>query len=710
MYSIETRNNLIAVFNNDNLFMQEIIPIILLDDGHEVNVNLKEMQLTKHTDKFYSYKVHYISTDEKIDLTIQLDTYENRLVAYISANLPIDSFENTSTFQPNCSIKLKVKNLHVSEGFMANYLFSKWWTRPQFGKNISDLMPKTQSLLWKNGTDYHHLLPLSDDQNKTELSAEGNELIISICPYSNGLTSLSSTLFVLGKGEDPYELLKLNTEAGFDVLNSSGKSSKNRNFPGIFEYLGWCTWDAFYHEVDSEKVIKKASEFKDKNLPVKWLMIDDGWSETKDQKLISFKEDKTKFPEGLNQTIKTLKGNFGFEKVGVWHAFTGYWQGIHPESTLATTMKDSLYKTNSGRILPSPFEQKGFSFWNEWHNYLKRQGVDFVKVDNQSALIDFVKYQIPIGEAAKHSHESLEASVGLHFEGTIINCMGMSLEQLWHRPMTALSRNSDDFYPHKEQNFKEHALQNAYNSLYHRNFIWGDWDMWWTKHEHAKNNGVLRAVSGGPVYISDPLEETETEQLWPLILPDGRVLRCDQGGVPSEDCLMKNPNEEAIPLKIWNTSGDSAVIAAFNVNLNSLEVKGEIGPKDIPHLVGNKFIVFDHFKQKTYFLDHNSTIPFTLKDNDVRLFVLTPIKNGFAPCGLLDKYVSPAAIEKIHDYGNKKNIFLKGGGGTFGFYSQVKPNVVLVNGQLTKFNNLDELYTIQIEPVKSEVHIEIIID
>lgn len=316
---------------------------------------------------------------------------------------------------------------------------------------------------------------------------------------------------------------------------------------------------------------------------------------------------------------------------------------------------------------------------------------------------------MPIGEAAKNAHESLEASVGLHFGSTIINCMGMSLEQLWHRPMTAVSRNSDDFYPNKEQNFKEHAMQNAYNSLYHRNFIWGDWDMWWTQHEHAVNNAVLRAVSGGPVYISDPLEATDAKQLWPLILSDGRVLRCDQGGVPTEDCIMRDPNEEAIPLKIWNTSGESAVIAAFNVNLYQLDVRGEVGPKDIPSLKGNDFIIFDHFEQKAYRLDHSSTLPLTLKDNEVKIFVLVPIKEGFASCGLLDKYTSTAAIEKQYDYGNRKVVILKGGEACLVLFSK-EPKEVLVCGQPVNVHLLDQLYTVHIEAVESEVLIEIVID
>lgn len=183
MYRIQTDDNQLSVYNH-NLFFHKIIPSILLDDEVEIDLTLVETEITNHSEELHSYVIHYSNAAEKINLSIQMDTYKDGLIAYIKSNLPIDSFKNTRTFLSNCSIKLRVSNLDVSEGFMANYLFSKWWTRPQFGKHVSNLKPKTQSLLWKCNSEYHHLLPLTDDQNKTELSSDGEELIISICPYS----------------------------------------------------------------------------------------------------------------------------------------------------------------------------------------------------------------------------------------------------------------------------------------------------------------------------------------------------------------------------------------------------------------------------------------------------------------------------------------------------------------------------------------------
>ena len=34
---------------------------------------------------------------------------------------------------------------------------------------------------------------------------------------------------------------------------------------------------AFYHAVTAEKIVSKMEEFREKNIPIKWIMIDDGW-------------------------------------------------------------------------------------------------------------------------------------------------------------------------------------------------------------------------------------------------------------------------------------------------------------------------------------------------------------------------------------------------------------------------------------------------
>ncbi|MGO4276254.1 Sip1-related alpha-galactosidase, partial [Paenibacillus sp. TAF58] len=192
----------------------------------------------------------------------------------------------------------------------------------------------------------------------------------------------------------------------------------------------------------------------------------------------------------------------------------------------------------------------------------------------------------------------------LHFNNTIINCMGMAAENMWHRPKSSVSRNSDDFVPQDQFGFAEHALQNAYNSYYHGAFYYGDWDMYWTKNHDDIQNAVLRSVSGGPIYFSDAPGNTDASKIWPLIYSNGKIIRCDQTPNPTTDCLFLDPTKESLPLKLWNIANASGVVAAFHIGKYTDSVKGTVGPSDVPGLKGDEFVLYEHFSSEMKIMHH----------------------------------------------------------------------------------------------------------
>lgn len=93
----------------------------------------------------------------------------------------------------------------------------------------------------------------------------------------------------------------------------------------------------------------------------------------------------------------------------------------------------------------------------------------------------------------------------------------------------------------------------AYNSLWMGEMIWPDWDMFKSDHECAKFHGGSRAISGGPVYVSDSVGDHDFELIKMLVFPDGTIPKCERFALPTRDCLFKNPlfDGQTI-LKIWN--------------------------------------------------------------------------------------------------------------------------------------------------------------
>ena len=301
--------------------------------------------------------------------------------------------------------------------------------------------------------------------------------------------------------------------------------------------------------------------------------------------------------------MQELKQDFSIDWVGVWHALAGFWGGIAPDGEAAAREAGALCRTAGGTLVPSP--ATGERFYRDWYDLLRREGISFVKVDGQSSTANYFENTLPAAEAAAGLGRALEdGAAGM--DGALLNCMGMAMENLLARPVSALSRNSDDFLPQKPEHFAEHLLQNAYNALYHNQLYVCDWDMFWTSHPDAPKHALLRAVSGGPVYVSDPVGKTDPAILKPLACLDGRLLQMSRSAMPTADCVFSNPLHAGV-LKLHNIApcgqgGTAGGLAVFN--LTHVTRHFVFSPGDVPELDKNaSYWVYDFFAQKACLLD-----------------------------------------------------------------------------------------------------------
>ncbi|WP_274362984.1 Sip1-related alpha-galactosidase [Paenibacillus thermotolerans] len=661
-----------------------------------------------------SFRLSFEGASGKITMQVSAETAGDALNVFVDAAVyNKELFRDRVAFAPVSGIVIRVKDIPGIEGLAANVQHKDWWTRPHFDTDIRKLPSRTLSLLWQADGGYYQLLPVSGGAFRTDLSGGESGLDIRISAYQGGFERCVTAAFVLGRSSDPYALAESCVRAGLEACGSAAKPRAEKTYPEILEYLGWCSWDAFYTQVNAEGLLEKAGEFAAAGLPVRWVMIDDGWSEiSADRRLRSYDAAKEKFPDGLAPVIRDMKRRFGIRWVGVWHTIAGYWGGVDPEGELFRKNGKHLFKTNGGAWIPAPDAADAFGFWNDWHGYLKRQGVDFVKVDSQSAIVNFTRDHVPVGEAARAAHTALEASVGLYFGGCVINCMGMAAENVWHRPASSVSRSSDDFVPQEPAGFREHALQNAYNSLFHGPFYWGDWDMYWSDNHDAKLSMALRAVSGGPVYVSDKVGGTNAENVWPLHYRDGRIIRCDRPGVPTADCLTVDPVRSPVPLKVWNRSGANGVIAAFHLYDGGHAAEGSVGASDVPGLEGERFWLYEHFSGRLVSAGKEERMPLRLERDETAFYALIPQRGGGAvtPIGLVDKLVPGDAVTMVFQEGGRTLLRVREGG-RFAFASERKPESVRVNGTLMlSMSPADspQLFVVDCTEYEGELFIEIV--
>ncbi len=575
------------------------------------------------------------------------------------------------------------------EKWVADFRHTEWWCMPKFGKNLSDIPDETQGLIYKKKDGlWGVILPVVSEQYKCVLKGGNKCITAKLFSWCDGLSSVKGLAFLHAEGDNPYTLLSDCAKTATNLLNNGCKTREDRHYPEVFEYLGWCSWDAFTIRVDEESLIKKCEEFKEKNIPVKWAILDDMWGDVRDfydrdfdtrdemfnimksSKLYSFEACKKRFPNGLKACIEKI--NEYDIKVGMWHPTIGYWRGIDKDGDIYKECKDYLIKAKNGMYIHSFERDKAYVFYKKFHDFLKESGAEFIKIDNQSMSRCFYKGLAPVGEVARQFHDAMETSVREHFDSTMINCMGMASEDMWNRSRSPISRCSDDFQPENREWFSKHILQCAFNCLVQGQLYYCDWDMWWTDDAQAVKNSVLRAISGGPIYISDTLHRSRKEILDPLVFSDGKILRCDRPAMPTTDCLTDDPLRSGNIFKVQNVCGNSGVIAAFNLDEKNKSVSGTISPSDIDGLVGDSFVIYDHFTQEYTILGKEEKIKVTLKDADeFKLYVIVPVVDGFAPIGRIDKFVSPKSIKCV----NGENIELY----ECGKYAYVKDGKLYIN-------------------------------
>lgn len=591
-------------------------------------------------------------------------------------------------FDPDEAVKVKIIVADAIDGILAVSKDSPYWTGPVFATGLGDVPKGTQAVLLKksDGT-YIAVLPVVGKEFKTELIGENGCLFSKTFSWYKDSCFLDELLFVCGAGKNPFELIKKCFKRAISLLDNRCRMREERSYPEILEYLGWCSWDSMQIRVNEADIEKKCKEFKDKDIPVKWVVIDDMWAEIRDfygeeysdfkqmvdlmhrSKMYSYKADPIRFPYGLSHTVDMLH-SYGMY-VGMWYPTTGYWAGIDENGDAYKELCQFLLTTGEGVTVPHFEADMAYMYYKKIFDYFRKSGVDFVKIDNQALPQVHYKGIAPVGKTASGAVSGMEAAVGEAFGDRIINCMGMSGEMMWNRSSSGVSRCSNDFMPENRKWFAKHILQCTYNGLVQGQLYYNDFDMWWTDDEQAQKNSLLRAVSGGPIYVSDKIGRTNKEILAPLILSDGRILRCDRCAVPSEDCLASDPRNSGRIFKVQNTYKDSGVLAAFNLDKNGDAVNGTVSPKDIYGLSECQYAIYEHFSRELKILSYDETFSIVLENNDdFKLYIMAPIRENFAVIGRVDKFISPATVENVFD----GNVILKENGP----YAYVKDNELII--------------------------------
>lgn len=432
----------------------------------------------------------------------------------------------------------------------------------------------------------------------------------------------------------------------------------------------------------------------------------------------------------LKAVIQSVKELHGVKYVYAWHAMGGFWGGIgandpemkkysstliHPTPTPGILEVDPAVAWQQPVLSGVSIPTDPSELHRDMHAYLASAGIDGVKVDVQGTIGLVGSGAGGGAKLASTFHVSLEESVRLNFPGNhLINCMCHSTEDLYNMGDTNVARVSDDFYPKLDASHTTHIANCAYNSLFMSELVIPDWDMFHSKMDGKDRipllHAIARAVSGGPVYVSDRPGNQDFELLSRLVLPGGTVLRALLPGRPTEDCLFVDPTRDGkSALKVWSMNAVTGVLGIFNIQGSSWdrshrgfrthdvkprEVVAHVSPlKDVPLLPNaDTYCVYSFADRRMKLLHGEEDMEMTLEGNGGSdSLVISPVVSDgtvqVAPIGLVEMLNGGGSILRL-EMGKKCLSLTVRGSGDFLVYASHCPVKVSIHSEALDFSYL----------------------
>jgi raffinose synthase len=611
-----------------------------------------------------------------------------------------------------------MRRLGAVDGFrrgVALFRYEPFWMKPRYVARLADVPDDTQLLFVElTSGEVALVAPLVDAPFRVGLKGTPEGLVAVGDTGDPTLLGSTALLAYVARGTELHELVR---RAAEEVAHRLGTVRLRRDAqpPDFVEQFGWCTWDAFYRDVTRDRVKEGLESFRAGGVSPRLVILDDGWQSTQKQptgeeRLTAFAANE-RFPGGLSPTVRLAKQEYGVSTFLVWHAVHGYWGGLDagafPDLEITTAERNLSPEILThfpngnwewwGALVGRPSNADVATFYDRYHGALAAQGVDGVKVDNQASVEGIARGAGGRVALAAAVRAGLEASVARHFDGRLINCMSCSTDLVYATRRFGLTRTSTDFWPKLPASHGLHAVTNALVSLWFGEFLDPDWDMFQSEHRAGRFHAALRAVSGGPVYVSDAPGAHDFELLRELVLSDGRILRARGPGRPTRDCLFENALEAPALFKIWNENARSAVVGAFHVRYREGgdRITGSVSPSDVPTLRGDDFAVYLHRAGTLHRVRRTDAVSLSLDTLEAELVTIAPVTAGFAALGLADKLNGGGAVTSVTHEAGVARVELRDGG-RFVAFCERTPRSVRSDASPVQFRHEGQLLSVEL--------------
>ena len=569
-------------------------------------------------------------------LAIKIDWKTTKITQIATLNIP-DGYQSDYY-----SIDLIPTGFHRGVAFVRDSANSPW-SRP---KPLEHSNPMSNMNYWMDGDRFVVIIPLCGN------GFEGTILNGWKIALKSGFIGQIASLipaFAVGVGSlaNAHSVIEATWREGMKFINV--KLVEEKTFPEIYKLFGWCTWNSSKNGgllSSSWLVHQQMAGFLARKVKFGWVLIDDGYVQSKNGKMLSFVPDQSKFPKGLKSVVQELRQYV--QHVGIWHTINGYWNGLEKSSFSPY----SLFTWESDKHFVAPSDLK--RFFNDWYGFLSSQSISFTKIDNEIVVDRLAAWKFPLNTFAESLHDAINSASTSFFQGNVINCMDMTPHAYYHFNSTSLARASEDYFPGGTSydidgmgNAFVHILMCTFNSLYFSQIVFPDWDMFETNNVDGEYHGLARTLSNGPIYITDTSDHVDKDLIEKIVFHDLTSIRADSALVPTITSLFQ---VVTLPTgyTCWSIVKRSNITYKLLLVSNIYDLEEVDGSFTIEREFGvtGQFLVYDYFEDKVLHVDSDTIIGGVLGKRGYKHYIITE-NVGFTAFGLLNKFNSVAGINTI---------------------------------------------------------------
>lgn len=586
---------------------------------------------------------------------------------------------------------------------------SPFWFTPAQGADPAALDAIAPWLLLRRDDGLFVLLAALPARNAATYlagSAPGGALRLYRTTGNPAVAPSGGRVLHVAAGRDPRALLAASAREVARALPAAALR-RDKPAPPFQDFLGWCTWNAFYLGVTAEKFLRGLASFRALGLRPGFAIVDDGWQRetprtpVSNRYLAGFGTDAKKFPGGLAPVVRAAKEKYGVRRVLAWLDPQGLPAGIDPAA---------FRRYRPGRSTPQPdghvdlapvfswYDSQELHFPGDWAAFLRdrfaelrKAGVDGVKVDFQGALLFGAarsRAATRIGEV-RRMRDGLEAAATEAFGDQWLSCMAHLPEIWYHARRNNLTRGSDDFFPDIPASHGAHVRANAFTGLWFGHFMGVDWDMFQSRHPFGAYHAAARALSGGPVYTADAPEGIDAALLRRVALADGRVPRFPDPATPSLRSLFPEPGDDPRAFVVVNAGPAAGAAGLFDADTAApaKTVRAKVRPSDIPGLpAAARYAAWDG-RSRPRLVAPGGAIPLSAGPRDrFAIASVAPVLGGrFAAFGLADLLAPAAAVSVAEETPEGFRVRLAGGG-RFAAWCAARPAAVRIGKKDVPFS------------------------